>query len=89
MKRTPFITFFFVLQVVFVILHLQKQSKIIQLSYTKQKNEHEKETLVKKKQALTHELYTLHDPVSIKQFAQDKLDLKPMSIYQVKRLSNA
>lgn len=85
MKRSFLITFV-VTNVFLVVLHLHKQSKIIKLSYLKQKNEHEKSNMLKTKQELTHELYTLHDRNSVKKFASNQLNMKPIQISQVKKL---
>ena len=86
MKRSLFIAVFIVINISLVVLHLQKQSRIIKLSYLKQKNEHEKSIALKNKQELTHQLYTLHDRDTVKKFAATKLGMKPIQISQVKRL---
>lgn len=54
----------------------------------KQKNDAEKEHLLKKKQELTNELYTLHNLRSIKKYAQEELGLTQVNITQVKRLNH-
>jgi hypothetical protein len=87
MKRIPFIAIFLTAQLVMVVLHLNKQSKSIELSYLKQKKELEKDLLVRQKQSKTHELYSVHDPAAVKQCVQkDPFNLKQLTLSQIKRL---
>ncbi len=88
MKRSSFIGFFVGGQILFILLHLHKQSLFIKYSYLKQKVETEKESLEKENEHLTHQLYTLHDRAQVKEFAQNKLDLKPMKITQIKKINH-
>lgn len=88
MKRSTFIAIFIGTNLSFVLLHIHKQSQIIKLSYIKQKIEVEKLQLSKQKQELTHQLHTVHDRATVKQFAVNNLALKPVKISQVKKINN-
>ena len=86
MKQSTFITLFLVLNITLVLVHLYKQNQIIKLSYIKQKIELEKASLIKQKEALTHQLSIVHDRNQVKQFAQNTLGLKPVKISQIKKI---
>ena len=88
MKRSAFVAIFVTTNLAFILLHLHKQSQIIKLSYVKQKIELEKIQLDKQKQELTHQLQTVHDRASVKQFATHKLELKPVKIGQIRKITN-
>lgn len=88
MKRSTFVVIFVSTNLAFVVLHIHKQSQIIKLSYVKQKIEMERADLDKRKRELTHDLQTVHDRGLVKQFAVNKLDLKPVKISQIKKISN-
>ncbi len=89
MKRSSFITLFITINISLVLLHIHKQSQIIKFSYCKQKIELEKQALLKHKQELTSQLYSLHDRVQVKKFVQEnpQLKLKPVKIGQIKKLN--
>jgi cell division protein FtsL len=86
MKRPYFITIFVCTQVFLVFFQIHKHSKIIRLSYQKQKNEQKREELTHQIQALTQQLYRLKEQSSIKQFAQEQLGMKKIKISQIKKL---
>jgi len=88
MKRSAFVAVFVTTNLAFVLLHIHKQSQIIKFSYEKQKIEAEKAQWCKQKQELTHQLHTIHDRTSVKQFAQNTLikKLEPMKISQIKKI---
>jgi hypothetical protein len=71
-----------------VLLHIHKHSKIIELSFTKQKIETQKQALIKQKQELTHQIQALHNLRDVKQFALNELALKPAKISQVKKINH-
>lgn len=71
-----------------VLLHIHKHSKIIELSFTKQKIETQKQALFKQKQELTHQIQALHNLRDVKQFALNELALKPAKISQVKKINH-
>lgn len=86
MKRPYFITIFLGTQVFLVFFQIHKHSKMIRLSYQKQKSEQRKEQLVQQVQSLTQQLYVLKEQSSVKQFAQEHLGMKKIKISQVKKL---
>lgn len=86
MKRSYFISIFVATHVFFIFFQIHKHSKIIRLSYQKQKSEQKQEQLTQTVQELTHQLYALKEKSSIKQFAQDMLGMKKIKLSQVKKL---
>lgn len=87
LNRSAFIALFIGTQVVLIVLQIHKHTCITRLSYEKGKNEAQKQELLRTKQDLTNQLYTLADRTSVKQFASEKLKLQPISISQVKKIS--
>lgn len=45
--------------------------------------------LLQQKQALTNDLYAFQNPALIKQFAQDVLNMEPLNLKQVKRITTS
>lgn len=88
MKRSTFIAIFAVSNLAMVLLHIHKHSRIIELSFTKQKLDTQRLALVKQKQELTHQIQALHNLRDVKQFALNELALKPAKISQVKKISH-
>lgn len=86
MKKTGFILIFISTHVTFVFLQIHQYSHLINNSYQKQKTEKMKEQLLQKKQALTHQLYALHNKTAIKNFAQNQLKMEPIDMQQIKKL---
>jgi hypothetical protein len=89
MKRSTFVAIFVCTNLAFLMLHIHKQSQVTKLSYEKQKRDQEINTLEKRKCELTHDLQTVHDRTLVKQFAVNKLDLKPVKIAQIKKVNEA
>ena len=85
MKKKTFIVLFLSVHVLFIALQIDKQSKMVKLSYTKQKEEHALKTLVNKKQALINKLYMLKNKNGIKTYAQNK-KMQPLKIKHVQRI---
>ncbi|GMU19408.1 MAG: hypothetical protein AMXMBFR12_06000 [Candidatus Babeliales bacterium] len=86
MKQSTFVTLFACCNLGMLLLHIHKQSKMIELSFTKQKLETQRITLLKQKQELTHQLHALHNLRDVKQFALNELALKPVKISQIKKI---
>ncbi|MFT6765684.1 MAG: Tfp pilus assembly protein PilO [Alteromonas naphthalenivorans] len=86
MKKKAFIVLFLTVHVLFIALQIDKQSRMIKLSYTKQKKENALKTLFHKKQALVNELYRLKNKQEIKAYAHTHLKMKPLKIKQVQRI---
>lgn len=88
MKRSTFIALFACSNLAMILLHIHKHSKIIELSFTRQKLEAQRLTLLKQKQQLTHQIQALHNLREVKQFALNELALKPAKISQVKKMNH-
>lgn len=88
MKRSSFIALFAISNLAMVLLHIHKHSKVIELSFTRQKLETQRLALLKQKQELTHQMQALHNLRDVKQFALNELSLKPAKISQIKKISH-
>jgi hypothetical protein len=88
MKRSPIIPLFIGIHLLCMVLQIYKHSLFVQASYTKQKNELEREILIQEKQRLTQELQVLKNRNSIKQYAQAKLHMDTLRLKQIKRLND-
>ena len=86
MKRLTFITIFVVTHVGFIFFQIHKHTKIIQLSYEKQKLEKHRSQLIAKKQELTQELYSLKSRTAIARFAKKRLKMSKVKLKQIKKL---
>jgi hypothetical protein len=86
MKKTFFIILFIVTHIGFFFLQIQKQMESIKASFDKQKNERTLVQLKQKLQTLTNELQSLQNKQEIKEFAEKKLNLKPINLTQIHRL---
>ncbi len=87
MKKKLFLGFFGSLQVFLIFWQVHKQSKLIQLSYQKQKNEKIVAELNEQKKKLMHEQQTQKNPAAIKKFAHEVLHMEPMKIAAIKKLT--
>jgi len=87
MKRSTFITIFIGAHIIFAGLQIYKQNEFTRLSYNYQKKENQKEQLVKKKNQLIHEQFAQTNHTDIKEFARQHLQMEPVNISQVKKLS--
>ncbi len=86
MKRPYFITIFVATHIFFIFFQIHKHSKIIRLSYQKQKSEQKREQLVQRVQELTQQLHALKEKSSIKKFAQETLGMQKIKLSQVKKI---
>lgn len=86
MKRFSFLSFFVIMQVVMVVLHIHKHSKKIEISFTKQKYENKKTMLVHKRQELMQELAVQTDRQKIATFATAELQMQPLQLSQIRRI---
>ncbi len=62
--------------------------RYIRLSFEKQKKERLVAQLKKDKQEATNQLYALQNKSQIKEFAQDTLNMRPIKLSQIKRVSD-
>lgn len=86
MKKNSFITFFITVHIMFIFLQVYKHTLFIKNSYHHQQCEKTLTALAERKQSLTQELYALKDRDNIKQYAQNKLKMRPYNLNQVKKL---
>jgi len=86
MKKKSFLAFFISIHVILIFLHIHKHTLLIKNNYIHQQYEKKIVTLSKKKQDLTQELHALKDRENIKQYAQNKLNMRPYSLNQVKKI---
>ena len=89
MKRKTFIGLFITVHILFIAFQIDKQSRLVKLTYQKQRNDTEKQKLLARKQELTVELYNLKQPQAIKQYAQNNLNMKPLDIKKIKRIEQS
>ncbi|MDP3889033.1 MAG: cell division protein FtsL [bacterium] len=88
MKKNSFIALFIATHIVFIVLQIHKHTLLIKESFRKQKKEKTKTTLEQQEQNLVHELYALRNQNNIKKFAEQKLNMKPVRLNQIKTLRN-
>ena len=86
MKKNSFLTIFIFTHVTLIFLQIYKHTLFIKNSYNHQKYERKLIVLTEKKQNLTQKLYALKDREEIKQYAQNKLNMRPYALNQVKKL---
>jgi len=84
MRRPYFIISFIATHIFFIFFQIHKHSKIIKFSYQKQKYEQKKEQLQEQLQELTQTLCNLKKQATVKQFAQETLNMKKIKLSQVK-----
>lgn len=88
MKKAYFITLFVGMHVIFIILQIHKQSSFIKLTYEKQRLEKEKRELLAQQDTLTQQLSQLQDHDAIKEFALTKLNMKQISLKQIRHTND-
>ena len=88
MKKKSFLTIFISAHILLIVLQIHKHTLFIKNSYNHQQCEKKLATLTEKKQTLTQELYALKDRENIKKYAQEKLNMRPYALNQVKKLSH-
>ena len=86
MKKGSILTTFIAIHISFIFLQIHKHMQFIKQSFEKQKNERLFAQLIKEKQALANQLHTLQNKNDIKQFAQEHLHMKSVSLKQMKRI---
>lgn len=86
MKRNLFALLFIGTHIIFIVLQIHRHSLYIQYSYQKQKNEKMYENLLKEQEMLAYELHTLHNSETIKQYAQNELNMMPTNLRHIKKV---
>ena len=82
------IVIFVATNLLFIFLQIHKQSQFVRLSYDKQRLEKEHETLLKERNDFVHKLYLQQSRKHVKQYAKDKLGMRPTSVRQMHRSSS-
>jgi len=86
MKKVSFFTFFITIHLIFIFLQIHKHTLFIQNNYNQQECEKKIITLTEQKKNLTQQLYALKDPQTIKQYAEDVLQMRPYTLNQIKKI---
>jgi len=86
MRCTPFMSLLITTHVLFVLAHIYRHSQFVQETFRHQKNERLLEALTHKRQELASLLYSIKDRSAIREYAQQALHMKPLSLAQVKKL---
>ena len=86
MKKRTFIILFISAHLFFIGFQIDKQSRLVKLSYKKQAYEQEIKALKTKKQLLTNQLHVLQNHQKIKTFARDELGMQPLFLKNLKHL---
>lgn len=76
-----------IINITFIFAQIYKHTQMVKYTYAKQ--HHEQTLLVHQQtiQELTQQLYALKDRNSIQQFAQQELNMEPIQIKHVKRVT--
>ncbi len=85
-KRTSIILFVFA-HLFFIGFQIDKQSRLIKLSYKKQAYEQKLKNLKIQKQRLTNHLHEFQNHQKIKTFARNELGMQPLFLKNIKHLS--
>jgi hypothetical protein len=86
MKKISFLTTFISAHIILIFLQIHKHTLFVKNSYNQQQCEKKIVALRDKKQTLTQELHALKDRDNIKKYAQNKLNMRPYALNQVKKL---
>jgi len=86
MKKRVFLGVFISTQLFFVCFHIDRQSRMVKLSYEKQRYEQTLKTLSDRKQQLRSHLGALQNHQKIATFAQETLGMKPLFLKHIKHL---
>lgn len=86
MKKKLLATIFVAIQLFFILFYLRNKSRIIELSYQKQKLEKALEKKMVVKQERIHALRALQNPTHVKAYAQEALGMIPLRINAIKKV---
>ncbi len=86
MKKRTFIILFISAHLFFIGFQIDKQSRLVKLSYKKQTYEQRFKELKTKKQILTNNLHALQNHQKIKTFASNQLGMQPLFLKNLKHL---
>lgn len=86
MKKQLFIIFFISAHLFFIGFQIDKQSRLVKLSYAKQTYEQQLQILKAKKQQLVNHLHALQNHQKIKTFAATTLGMRPLFLKNLKSI---
>ncbi len=86
MKKQIFIILFVSAHLFFIGFQIDKQSRLVKLSYKKQSYEQKLKELRTKKQLLANHLHALQNHQKIKAFASSELGMQPLFLKNLKHL---
>ncbi len=86
MQRSFFIAIFVGIHIAFVLLLIAKQSRFIELSYEKQRQEQLLRDLSHRKNELQQQLYQQTNPTTIAKRATSELAMKPLRLKQIRQV---
>ena len=86
MKKRTFTLIFISAHLFFIGFQIDKQSRLVKLSYKKQAYELKLKDLKTKKQKLTNHLHALQNHQKIKTFASNELGMQPLFLKNLKHL---
>jgi hypothetical protein len=75
--------------ILFAFLHIYKQSRILRITYSKQKNECIRDALITQQFALVHQLNVLQNKASLYTTARTVLGMQPIVVNAVKYSAHA
>ena len=87
MNKRTFLVTVIVTNLAFVLILLHKRNALTEQLYTKQRHEHELQILAKQEHTLQHELCCLQDRTTVKTYAQTYLNMSPVTLTQMRKLS--
>jgi uncharacterized protein HemX len=87
MKKNTFLSLFIITNIGFLFLQIRKQMLFIKESFRKQKHERTLTKLEQKNQEIEHAMHLAQNKQEIKQYAQEKLKMKPIRIAQLKKVN--
>lgn len=86
MKKIPAVVLFICINALLIFFQVHKQSQIIKVRRNIQTHQKKIDQLEQKKRELNVQLHRIKQPYKIKQFATDKMNMKPISLKKVKKI---
>ena len=88
MNKRTFLVTVILTNLAFVLILLHKRNTLTEQLYTKQRHEHDLHILAKEEHTLQHELCFLQDRTTVKTYAQTYLNMSPIALTQMRKLSS-
>lgn len=87
MKKRIFVGIFITAHLLFVCALIDKQTRLVKLSYQKQIYEQKIKSLFLKRQLMTNKIHALQNHKEIKTYATNELKMNPLFLKNVKKIS--